>query len=211
MANTYKMVDMNTWPRAAHANTFRGWAQPSLYMSFEVDVTEYLAKIKKKKISFTLSMTYEMCRCANSIENFRYRFLNGNVVLFDKVDTLFTYLNKDTELFRLIKVPMYDSLEEYVEKAAAAAASQKESFLGSPGNDIIRCTAIPWVTFTQMSSAYSGKPDYSTPVIAWGKYHDVNGRMMMPVSIQANHAFVDGIHIGKFAEALQIQLGILKP
>ncbi len=206
MENNYTVMDMQTWPRAAHANTFRGWMQPSIYIAFEVDVTGYIARIRAKKLSFTLAMTYEVCRCANSIENFRYRFLDGDVVLFDKVDTLFSYLNKETELFRLIRVPMCDGLEEYVEKAAETAAAQEASFMGSPGCDIIRCTAIPWVSFTQMSSAYSGRPDYSTPVIAWGKYHDVNGRMMMPVSVQANHAFVDGLHIGKFAEALQKQL-----
>ena len=30
-----------------------------------------------------------------------------------------------------------------------------------------------------------------------------NGRIIMPVSVQAHHSFVDGIQIGKFVDALQ--------
>ena len=203
MSDKYTIIDETTWPRASHCKAFRGWAQPSIYMAFEVDVTEFKKKIKAMGLSFTLAVTYAVCQSANSIENFRYRFLDGKVVLYECPDCLFTYLNKETELFKLVKVPMMADLKSFVAFAGKTAAEQKESFTGPPGKGIIRCTAIPWVSFTQMTSGYSGKPDYSTPVIAWGKYHDVNGRLMMPVSVQANHSFVDGLHIGKFAEALQ--------
>lgn len=33
------------------------------------------------------------------LEAFRYRFVDGQVVLFDKIDTAFTYLNQETETF----------------------------------------------------------------------------------------------------------------
>lgn len=29
------------------------------------------------------------------------------------------------------------------------------------------------------------------------------GRLIMPVSVQAHHSFVDGIHIGAFVDALE--------
>ncbi len=35
------------------------------------------------------------------------------------------------------------------------------------------------------------------------RYRFVDGRLLMPVSIQAHHSFVDGLHIGQFAEKLQ--------
>lgn len=42
-------------------------------------------------------MIYLVSKCANEIEEFRYRFVDGKVVLFNKIDTAFTYLNKETE------------------------------------------------------------------------------------------------------------------
>lgn len=37
----------------------------------------------------------------------------------------------------------------------------------------------------------------------WGKYYEKDGKIMMPVSVQAHHSFVDGIHIGEFADRLE--------
>jgi len=48
-----------------------------------------------------------------------------------------------------------------------------------------------------------GKKDNATPLFDWGKYYGKNGRMVLPISVQAHHSFVDGIHIGKFADSLQ--------
>jgi len=36
-----------------------------------------------------------------------------------------------------------------------------------------------------------------------GDYYEKDGKIVMPVSVQAHHSFVDGIHIGQFADMLQ--------
>ena len=68
---------------------------------------------KEQGLSFTLAMVYAVCKCANKIEAFRYRFVDGQVVLYDRIDTAFTYLNKETNLFKVVNVPMADDLKEY--------------------------------------------------------------------------------------------------
>ena len=62
---------------------------------------------------------------------------------------------------------------------------------------------MQWVTYTHISHTNSGKSDNATPLFDWGKYHEKDGRTVMPVSVQAHHSFVDGIHIGEFVEKLQ--------
>lgn len=136
-------------------------------------------------------------------------FLDGNIVLFDKIDTAFTYLNKDTELFKVVNVPMQDTMKEYVELAAQTAEEQKEYFTGPLGNDVFQCSPMPWVTYTHISHTNSGKKDNATPLFDWGKYYERDGRVIMPVSVQAHHSFVDGIHIGWFADKLQKYLNQL--
>ncbi len=49
----------------------------------------------------------------------------------------------------------------------------------------------------------TGKKDNAAPLFDWGKYYEKDGQIVMPVSVQAHHSFVDGIHIGKFADKLQ--------
>ncbi|MBR3050574.1 MAG: chloramphenicol acetyltransferase, partial [Selenomonadaceae bacterium] len=40
----------------------------------------------------------------------------------------------------------------------------------------------------------------------WGKFRAVNGKLLMPLSVQVHHSFVDGLHVGKFADRLQSYL-----
>lgn len=47
------------------------------------------------------------------------------------------------------------------------------------------------------------KKDNATPLFDWGKYYEKDERVLIPISIQAHHSFVDGIHIGQFVDALQ--------
>ena len=186
-----------------HCRIFRDCVEPAFCVTFEVEVTEFLRTVRQKGLSFTLSMVYAACRCANEIEAFRYRFLDGQIVLFDRIDTAFTYLEPDGELFKVVNVPLADSLEEYVRLAAKAVEAQKEYFTGPLGNDVFQCSPMPWVSYTHISHTNSGKKDNATPLFDWGKYTEKEGKFRMPFSVQAHHSFVDGLHIGQFAEKLQ--------
>lgn len=201
--NHYQVIDEKSWERAMHCMVFRNSVEPAFCVTFEADVTNFLNKVKQKKYSFTLAMVYAVCKCANEIEAFRYRFLDGQVVLFDKIDTAFTYLNTESELFKVVNVPMQENMRDYVELAAKTAREQKEYFTGPLGNDVFQCSPMPWITYTHISHTNSGKKDNATPLFDWGRYYEKDERIVMPLSVQAHHSFVDGIHIGKFADGLQ--------
>lgn len=203
MANSYRIIDEKTWKRAMHCMVFRNSVEPAFCVTFELDITDFYKKIRAQGYSFTIAMVYAVCRCANEIEEFRYRFVNGQVVLFDKIDTAFTYLDQDTELFKVVNVPMLETMQEYVELATKAAREQTEYFTGPLGNDVFQCSPMPWVTYTHISHTNAGKKDNATPLFDWGKYVERDGRFIMPVSVQAHHSFVDGLHIGRFVERLQ--------
>lgn len=206
MPNTCKIINQKTWERAMHCDIFRNSVEPAFCVTFETDITNFLPKIKQQNFSFTLAMVYAVCKCANEIEAFRYRFIDEAIVLFDRIDTAFTYLNKDTELFKVVNVPIQNTIQEYIELAAKTASEQKEYFTGPLGNDVFQCSPMPWITYTHISHTNSGKKDNATPLFDWGKYYEKDGRILMPLSVQAHHSFVDGIHIGKFADRLQTYL-----
>lgn len=201
--NTYRVIDEAHWERAMHCAVFRNSVEPAFCVTFEADITDFLQELRREKLSFTLSMVYAVCRCANGVEAFRYRFLDGKVVLFDRIDTAFTYLNPETGLFKVVNVPMRDDMRDYVEAAGKAAREQEACFTGPLGNDVFQCSAMPWVAYTHISHTNSGKKDNATPLFDWGKYTEKGGRIVLPVSVQAHHSFVDGVHIGQFVDTLQ--------
>ena len=208
MANNYKIIDEKTWERAMHCMVFRNSIEPQFCVTFEADITNFKEKVKKQGLSFTMAMVYAVCKCANEIEEFRYRFLDGKIVLYDRIDTAFTYLNKSTNLFKVVNVPFVDDINEYCKLAYKIANEQREYFNGPLGNDVFQCSPMPWVTFTHISHTNSGKKDNATPLFDWGKYYEKNGKIMIPISVQAHHSFVDGIHVGQFVNGLQKYLDI---
>lgn len=68
-----------------------------------------------------------------------------------------------------------------------------------------------WIAYTHISHTNSGKKDNATPLFDWGKYYEKNGKIVMPVSVQGHHSFIDGIHIGQFADLLsEVYGGVLE-
>jgi len=204
-----KKVDLSNWERTLHYQIFRNSVQPQYCVTFELNITHFLKVIRKNKYSFTFSFVFAVSKCANQIKEFRYRFVEGAPVLFDKINTAFTYLNKDTELFKVVTVEMTETMEEYVALAMKKEQAQKEYFTAPLGNDVFQFSAIPWITYTHISHTDSGKKDNATPLFDWGKYYEKDGKVMLPFSVQVHHSFVDGVHIGKLANNLQNYLNTL--
>ena len=201
--NPCRVIDERTWDRAMHCAVFRNSVEPAFCVTFEADITKFRRMVRDKGLSFTMAMVHAVCKCANEIEAFRYRFVDGQVVLFDRIDTAFTYLEKGAELFKVVNVPFVDDLTEYCALALRTAHEQEQYFTGPLGNDVFQCSPMPWITYTHISHTNSGKKDNATPLFDWGRYYEKDGRVMIPISVQVHHSFVDGLHVGRFAERLQ--------
>lgn len=198
-----QFIDVSTWERAIHCEIFKNSVQPQYCVTFDVDITNFLSKIRKRGYSFTFSFVYAVTKCANEIEAFRCRFVDGRPAVFETINTSFTYLKKDTELFKVVNVPMQDNIEDYVALAKKTEENQTAYFTGSMENDIYQFSPFPWVSYTHISHTESGKKYNATPLFDWGKFYEKDGKTYMPFSVQVHHSFVDGVHIGRLADKLQ--------
>lgn len=199
-----KFIEPETWDRAMHYQVFRNYLQPQYCVTFDLDITRFLPNIKEKGYSFTFAFIYAVTKCANQIEEFRCRFVDGKPVIFETIHTSFTYLKKETELFKVINVPMQNSMKQYVALAKQTEENQSEYFTASAmGNDIYQFSPFPWISYRHISHTDSGRKDNAVPLFDWGKFYEKDQRILLPFSVQVHHSFVDGIHIGKLALLLQ--------
>lgn len=201
-----KYIDVSTWKRAMHCEVFRNSVQPQYCVTFDVDITNFLSQVKKRRLSFTFSFVYAVTKCANEIEEFRCRFVEGKPAIFETINTSFTYLDETTELFKVVNVPMQETIEDYVALAKKTEKNQTDYFISPMANDIYQFSPFPWVSYTHISHTESGKKDNATPLFDWGKFYEKDGKIYLPFSVQVHHSFVDGVHIGKLAEKLQCYL-----
>lgn len=207
--NTYHPIDLETWKRADHYRHFLGYQLPEYRITVPIDITHFRKYVKSRGWSFTLAMNYAVARCANQIEEFRCRIVDGQPVIFDRIDTVFTYLNKETDLFRTIVAPLTGSMQEYVTTAGEIAASGEGYFDTEVPADVFMLTAMPWFTFTQCTHADEDGERNGMPLFEWGRYELRDGREMMPFTVHVHHSFVDAVHIGKLVAALQEYLNNL--
>jgi chloramphenicol O-acetyltransferase type B len=203
MANNYKTIEYDTWKRREYCDIYRRAALPQYCVSWELDVTQFKSRVKEKNLPFTMAFIYAVTKCANEIEEFRYRFLNGDVVLYDAIDTSFTCLEPETELFKMVSVPMRDTMEQYVRLAVETAAAQRVHFTGPPEPDQYQFSALPWVTFTHISHTDFGDSEKAQPIFDWGKYYERTGTCSCPSPRRCTTPLWDGVHIEKLADRLQ--------
>lgn len=138
-----RFIDLSTWDRAMHYQAFRNSVQPQYCVTFDLDITNFLPKIKAKGYSFTFAFVYAVTKCANQIEAFRCRFVDGKPAVLDTVNTSFTYLKKGTELFKVVNVPMQDSMEEYVALAKKNRRKSNSVFYRPYGKRHLSVFAFP--------------------------------------------------------------------
>lgn len=203
MSKSYRRIELENWPRRQHCEVFRNYVEASYSVSFEVDITEFIKATRTATLPFSFSLIFLVSRVANGIEAFRYRFLEGEVVLYDEVDTAFTYMSEGSDLFKVVRVPLQATIQDYVHLAKKTAEEQQAYFTGPLGNDVFQFSPLPWIRFTHVSHTISGKKEQATPLFDWGKYYSRDGKTLLPFSVQVHHSFVDGYHVGLFAERLQ--------
>ncbi len=201
-----EIIDLKTWDRTIHFNFFRRMDYPQYLICSNIEITNFLRKLREKNVSFYYGMIYAATYALNQVKEFKYRIRGDKVVLHDKIHPSFTDMTEGSEMFKMVTVDMEVNIENFVSKAEKKANSQKDYFVIKDvggRDDLIYITCIPWISFTNLSHTISFNKDDSVPRLAWGKYFEENGKVLMPFSVQAHHSFVDGIHMGKYFDALQ--------
>jgi chloramphenicol O-acetyltransferase type A len=200
-----RTIDLQTWPRREHFEIYNSFDHPHFGMCANVDLTEFKPYVKDHGLSITMAIVYMITRTANQIPEFRFRIHPGEVVEHEVVHPSTTILAGD-DLFTFSWFDYFESFSLFSAKAAERieAAKLHPSLKDLPGrDDFLFMTAIPWVTFTSFIHPMHLQPPDSVPRFAWGKFFQQGDRLFMPLGVQAHHALMDGVHMGRFYQTIQ--------
>jgi len=198
-------INLETWPRRELFKLYSAWDYPHFNMCANVDLTAFYPVLKQRGIPFTVAIVYVIARAANAIPEFRYRIRAGEVVEHKVVHPSTTILT-DEDLFSFCQI---DFTEDYASFAAGAVeriayVREHPTVKNEPGQDnVLYMTAIPWVSFTSFMHPIDLSPVDSVPRFAWGKFFEDGTLLKMPLSVQAHHALMDGMHMGRFYAQVQ--------
>lgn len=203
-------VDLASWPRREIFEFFSPISNPFYAVSFRLDVTKLRAWTKERDLSFYHSLIWLCTRAMERVEAFSYAISGGEVVRLESRRPSFTHLPRDSEQFRIVTLPCEGSLEDFC--AAAKKKAEEQDFFIDPkgeGIDMIFFSCLPWLDVTGLTNERNLDPDDAIPRIAWGKFVPENGRLMLGISLEVNHRFIDGLHIGQFARELEGMISAL--
>ncbi len=196
----YSDLDIEKWPRKATYDFFKDYEDPFFNFSANVDVGFLYKFCKQNDLSFSLTVLYCSLVAANEIREFRVRLFFGRLVEFDRIHATQTILNDD-ETFSFAYFEMKDDVFEFNRSGKDALEKYKamKTFdVESDRADLIYYSVIPWVSFTSFKHASRLDKGQTVPRIVFGKRFDAGDNKMMPLSVEANHRIMDGLHVGKF-------------
>ena len=197
-------VDLESWPRREIFEFFSPISNPFYSVTFRLDVTKLCRYTKERGLSFYHSLIWLCTRALEGVDAFSYAISEGRVVRLSSRRPSFTDLRPGSERFRIVTLPCEGDLAEFC--AAAKEKSEKQDgfidFAGE-GIDMIYFSCLPWVDVTALTNERNLDVDDAVPRIAWGKYVEENGRKTLGLSVEVNHRFIDGLHVGLFAKELE--------
>ncbi|MBN2268535.1 MAG: CatA-like O-acetyltransferase [Acholeplasmataceae bacterium] len=204
-----KKIDLKTWERFGTFDYFRKLDHPRYIMTFELDITHFYQKVKKDKQSFYLSFIHFVMSVINEHDAFHYRMEGDDVVYFDTIHPSFTDLIENTDRFRIVTINYESDQQTFIKHAKEKSIKQGHQFIDleeDKRKDLVYITTFPWATYTQVTHAENHDPQDAIPRLVWGKFRDVEGKLIMPFSIEVHHGFVDGYHLGLLIQDIEKRL-----
>ena len=215
-----KYIDMTKYPRLDHFRHFLTMQQPCVSITVQVDITDWLSRLKASGCPFFLSFQYAVVRAANRIPEFRQRIVDDKIVEYDYCNPSYIVSLPD-DTYRYCNVNVGQPFAQYLEESRVKqdAALHSEHLEEEEGDvlGLLFISCVPWFNYTEAMMPYPGG-SFSNPSFCWGGYRTEkylaleDGRVTekvktsIPVTLFFNHALIDGIHAGRFFDNLGDEL-----
>ena len=179
-----KVIDIQNWTRKEEYLFFRTFLNPMISVTVEVDCTTAYRKAKERQQPFSLYYMHAAVTAANRIEEFHYRQVGEEVILYERID-LFTPVQNADGSYRSVRLPAIETFEDFLAAARPLIEAAKR------GEGEVHNEAIP------------GEPHQNIPIFTFGKIEEREGKRIMPVALSVNHGFVSGYQIGLYLKEFQ--------
>jgi len=200
-------IDMSKDPRREQFAYFQTFPNPQMGVTVPVDVTELNRWRRRMGLGFFLPFLYCAERAANGVPELRRRLRNGGAVEYDWCPSSHTLALPDGT-YGYCALRADRSFPEYLPYAAAEQERARHHSTLDDGEDaesLLFVSCLPWLSYTALIQPTLGPSD-SNPRITWGRYESREGRLMLPVTLLAHHALVDGVHVAHFYEGLEHEM-----
>ena len=190
------------YPRRAHLEFYRRYPSPFYSVTFELDATALRRSLVAAGRSTYAGFCWAFHRALLTVEAFRVRLAGEDVVVYDGLRLGLT-VPAPRGTFSFTDLQFDPDPAQFFPAAAAvmARASSRAQLVGGDAPDFAYYTALPRLPFTGFTHVALPDRCAGQPEIAFGKFREQDGRVLVPVGVQVNHMYVDGGDLGALYEA----------
>ena len=206
--------DPTNWNRLEHFNMFAKMDNPYVGVVAEVECSLAYQYAKTHNISFFAVYLYCSMQAENRIPEFKFRLENDEIYSYDDLHCGTTIGRKDGTFGFALMHYTKDFETFYTELKQQIASVENSVGLHIRNEDItvdlVRHSTFPWTRFSGLIQPTNFGTAESIPRIIFGKAYPQNDKLLMPVSVEANHGFVDGLHLANYLAAFEEELRLFQ-
>lgn len=202
----YTVVDLKEWSRGKLFQFYIDKMRLVLSLTVDIDVTSLKAYSKKTGVNFYPLMMWAVSKVINSHDEFKYGWgEDGALIKWDYVSPSYADFHKEDENFTKIVTEYSDDIFEFCGRVAADRERYKNdrAFLDDQPSNFFDVSCLPWVRYNSFDIHVFDEGKFLAPTVTWGKYEQENGKLMMPLTMNINHAVADGFHLSRFFNEVQ--------
>ena len=202
----FSTIDLEHWERREYFEHYLNQVPCTYSMTTKLDIT----KIRQEGRRLYPTMLYLLTKTVNQFEQFRTAFRpDGSLVIYEQLSPSYTIFHPQTETFSTLWTEYSGDYTTFCRRYEEDLAryGKIERMVAKPDQpeNCFDVSMIPWNSFDGFNLNVAGFR-HLLPIFTLGKYREVDGRWLIPISAQVHHAVCDGFHLCRMLEELQRQL-----
>ena len=200
----FERIQLDSWARREHFEHYHSQVPCTYSMTTKLDITALV----EAKVRLYPAMLYLLTRAVNRFPEFRMDFdSEGKLGVYGEMHPCYTIFHRDSETFSNLWTEYtedYPAFCRAYERDLEQFGNNKSMMAkpNAPANTF-PVSMIPWESFDGFNLNLEKGYGYLLPIFTMGRYSENNGRYLLPLSIQVNHAVCDGFHVCRFISALR--------
>lgn len=202
-------IDLESWNRKDIFNLYYQYDIPQISLCTPLDVSKVYEFAKSKGLSFYFCLCHVFYTAFLKFEEFMIRSINGKIVVEDGEFADMCVMKPGEEIFKIVVSRYNPDIEKFCNETKKKLQSQTTFTEPLPPNArrsqvIAYMSCTPWFEFTHITHPQDVQKNSFVPHISFDKMKiNEKGERWVNVSLQVNHAAIDGFLIGKLLDEVK--------
>lgn len=208
----FETIDLNTWERGALFHFYINEMRIVMSLTVDIDVTPLRCFVKENKLNFYPTMIWLVSSVINAHDEFKYGWDDEDrLIKWETISPSYAHFHKTDAHFVKMVTPFTEDLFDFHARFLYDRARSEEwqGILPKQPPNYFDVTCLPWVHYRHFDLHVFDEGRFLAPVVSWGKYETVDGRTLMPLTMNIHHAVADGFHLSRFFTEVQAMIDTL--